>query len=194
MTDRDSRRGPEGPQDGALADLLGFWFADQTRPYWFDSTPAFDAELRARFLELHEAAAGGGLAEWRNDGRGCVGLALLLDQLPRNLFRGRARAFATDPQARAVTRHARDMAFDRQLDDAQRLFLYLPLEHSEDLADQDQAVALIGRLTSEPAWRTFAEKHRAVIARFGRFPHRNAALGRPSTAEEAAFLRHGIGW
>lgn len=195
MTEPDSTDPATGPDDPRLAELLAFWFAPESRPYWFDSTPAFDQQLRERFLDLYEQAAGGGLAGWRADGRGCLGLVLLLDQLPRNVFRNSAQAFATDSQARAVTRYALEMAFDQQLDEAQRLFLYLPLEHSEDLADQDRSVELIGQLTSEPAWKDYADKHRAVIARFGRFPHRNALLGRESTPEERAFLeQQGVGW
>ena len=191
-----SESGPSepGPDDPQLARLLDFWFDPASQPYWFDSTPEFDAQLRARFLDLYEHAAGGGLTGWRADGRGCLGLVLLLDQLPRNVFRDTAQAFATDAQARAVTRYALEMAFDQQLDEAQRLFLYLPLEHSEEIADQDRSVELIGQLTSQPMWLDYAEKHRAVIARFGRFPHRNAVLGRESTPEERAFLDDGPGW
>jgi uncharacterized protein (DUF924 family) len=194
MTDTDPHDAEPGPDDPNLAVLLDFWFDPDSRPYWFASTPEFDAELRDRFLHLYEEAAGGGLTGWRADGRGCLGLVLLLDQLPRNVFRDSPQAFDTDSQARAVTRYALDMAFDQQLDEAQRLFLYLPLEHSEELADQDRSVELIGQLTSEPMWLDYARKHREVIARFGRFPHRNAVLGRESTAEEQAFLADGPGW
>ena len=194
MTQRDSPESEPGPEDPNLAQLLDFWFAPESRAYWFASTPEFDAQLRDRFLGLYREAAGGGLTGWRADGRGCLGLVLLLDQLPRNVFRASAQAFETDAQARAVTRYALDMGFDQQLEDAQRLFLYLPLEHSEEMADQDRSVELIGQLTSQPMWLDYAEKHRAVIARFGRFPHRNALLGRESTPEERAFLADGRGW
>jgi uncharacterized protein (DUF924 family) len=194
MADSESQNAEPGRDDPNLSALLDFWFDADSRRHWFDSTPEFDAQLRDRFLGLYEEAAGGGLTGWRADGRGCLGLVLLLDQLPRNVFRGSAQAFETDSQARAVTRYALDMAFDQQLDEAQRLFLYLPLEHSEELADQDRSVELIGQLTSEPAWLDYARKHREVIARFGRFPHRNTVLGRESTAEEQAFLQDGPGW
>jgi uncharacterized protein (DUF924 family) len=194
MTESDPPSQESGPEDSNLSALLDFWFDPESRAYWFDSTPAFDGQLRDRFLNLYEEAAAGGLTGWRADGRGCLGLVLLLDQLPRNVFRGSSQAFATDAQARAVTRYPLEMAFDQQLSEAQRLFLYLPLEHSEDLADQDRSVALIAQLTSEPMWKDYADKHRAVIARFGRFPHRNAVLGRESTAEETAFLGDGPGW
>jgi uncharacterized protein (DUF924 family) len=194
MREHESTDPAAGPDDPRLAALLDFWFDPASRPHWFDSTPAFDAQLHEHFGALYEVAAGGGLTGWRADGRGCLGLVLLLDQLPRNVFRDTPRAFATDAQARAVTRHALEMGFDQQLDEAQRLFLYLPLEHSEDLGDQDRSVALIGQLTSEPMWKDYADKHRAVIARFGRFPHRNAVLGRESTPEERAFLQDGPGW
>ncbi|MBK1696266.1 DUF924 family protein [Rhodovibrio salinarum] len=194
MTDSDPPIARPEADQPRLADLLTFWFDPASRPYWFDSTPAFDAQLRERFLDLYAAAADGGLRQWRTSAHGCLGLVLLLDQVPRNVFRGTPQAFATDPEARAITLEALDKAFDRELDEAQRLFLYLPLEHSEDLADQDRSVALIAQLTSEPAWKDYADKHRAVIARFGRFPHRNALLGRESTAEEREFLEQGVGW
>jgi uncharacterized protein (DUF924 family) len=115
---------------------------------------------------------------------------LLLDQMPRNIYRGRPEAFAADGAARAVAGRALGRGFDAPLPVERRLFLYLPFEHSEDLADQQRAVALIGGL-GDPDWLHWAERHRAVIARFGRFPHRNRILGRPDTAEEAAFLAAG---
>jgi uncharacterized protein (DUF924 family) len=115
-------------------------------------------------------------------------LCVLLDQVPRNLFRGQGRAFASDAAARAIAREAIDQGFDRNLPQPQRLFLYLPFEHSESLADQDESVRLIGALDENPTWKDYAIRHRDVIARFGRFPHRNAALGRRNTAEETAFL------
>jgi uncharacterized protein (DUF924 family) len=190
----ESSSDPGRPADANLAALLDTWFAPDSRARWFDATPDFDAMLRRRFLGLYEQAARGDLAAWRADGPGCLGLVLLLDQIPRNVFRDSRHAFATDDRALAVTQHALDHGLDRQLDEPARLFLYLPLEHAEDLALQDRAVALIAELTSEPMWADYARKHREVIARFGRFPHRNALLGRASTAEEQEFLEQGIGW
>jgi uncharacterized protein (DUF924 family) len=176
------------PDDPRLADLLDHWFSPAMQPYWFAATPDVDADLRQRFLDLHEAAAAGALDGWCASGRGCLGLILLLDQIPRNVFRGTARAFATDQQARAVTRAALARGLDAGRAPAERLFLYLPLEHSEDVDDQELAVRLIASLDGRPAWADYARRHRDVIARFGRFPQRNAALGRTSTADERRFL------
>lgn len=178
-------------------DLLAFWFADGPdafRPAWFQSDPAFDDALRTRFGALADAAASGTLAEWAAAPAGSLALCLLLDQLPRNLYRGTARAFATDPDARAVARHAVLTARqDLALPGMARMFLYLPFEHSEDCADQDLSVALFEGLRDDPRHAApegaigFAWAHRAVIARFGRFPRRNAALGRTDTAAERAY-------
>jgi uncharacterized protein (DUF924 family) len=180
--------------DPALDALLGFWFSDAARPRWFDATPAFDAELATSFGTLHDRAAKGALDHWVETPQGALGLVLLLDQLPRNLFRGTPRAFATDDQARAVTDEALARGHDRHLDEAGRAFLYMPLEHCEDPDAQARCVQLMAQL-SDPGWAEFARKHRDVIDRFGRFPSRNAVLGRDSTAAEQAFLaEHGPGW
>jgi uncharacterized protein (DUF924 family) len=179
--------------------LIDFWFGAprspsrfQQRPVWFKPDPAFDAQLRAQFGALRERAAAGGCAEWMLEAEPCLALILRLDQLPRNLFRGSAQAFATDAQARAAARAALARGFDRSLPAAWRQFIYLPFEHSEELADQELSVKLAAALARDPGFAEtldYAERHRAIIARFGRFPHRNAALGRKSTAEEEAFLK-----
>lgn len=187
MPNRSDRPAGPGP-DAAIAEILAFWFAAQSAKRWFVSDPAFDAEVRTRLAGWSERASRGELEDWRSSAQGCVALCILLDQVPRNLYRGTARAFAADAAARAVARHALDRGFDRGLTQAQRLFLYLPFEHSESLADQDLCVRLMAELDEEPLWHDYAIRHRDVIARFGRFPHRNAALGRVSSAEEAAFL------
>ena len=174
--------------DNTIAEILDFCFAEGPVKRWFVKDPAFDAAVRARLASLHDAAVDGQFDDWRETPAGCVALCILLDQVPRNVFRGTAAAFASDPQARAVTRHALAQGFDRDLPQVQRLFLYLPLEHSEDLADQELSVQLIGALDEAPEWLDYAIRHRDIIARFGRFPHRNAALGRASTPEEEAFL------
>lgn len=180
---------------GGIEDVLAFWFDERARRHWFDSTPAFDAEVRARLLPLHGAAAAGRLAAWRRSPRGCLALVVLLDQVPRNAFRGRPAAYATDPLAREVAVEALDRGFDAGMTQAERMMLYLPLEHSEDLADQERCVRLMETLDSEPAWADYARRHRDVIARFGRFPHRNAILGRPGRPAETAFLNEtGTGW
>lgn len=168
-------------------EVLDFWFAAENQPRWFVRDPAFDASVVERLGHLHERAAAGELESWGDDPRGALALVILLDQVPRNAFRGQARAFASDPHARAITSRALDLGLDRALTEVERVFLYLPLEHSESLADQERCCALMAAL-SAPIWLDFAERHRAIIARFGRFPHRNVALGRASTAEEIAFL------
>lgn len=172
----------------AIAEILDFWFAEDTAKRWFVRDPSFDDEVRTRLADWFERAAAGGLDDWCETAAGCVALCLLLDQVPRNLFRGQSQAFATDAAALAVARHAVDHGLDLKLTQPQRLFLYLPFEHSESLADQDESVRLIGALDENPTWKDYAIRHRDVIARFGRFPHRNAALGRRNTAEETAFL------
>lgn len=175
--------------------LLQFWFGPPgtgPREVWFKRNDAFDATLRAHFLDDHLRAASGECDSWLSEASGALGLVLLLDQLPRNLFRGTARAFGTDPASRKVSRHALAAGFDRAVPAVQRLFFYLPFEHSEDLADQEQAIALIAAMPDHPEFSKvlrIARRHREIIARFGRFPHRNAALGRTTTPEEARFLQ-----
>lgn len=173
----------------ALEDVLAFWFAEGRQAQWFESSEAFDAEVRRRLLPHLEAARAGKYAEWRRDPRGCLALCILLDQVPRNVHRDTPRAFAGDAAAREVTRHALKMGFDRALTDVERVFLYLPLEHSEDLADQQDSVRLFAGLEGGGEFLSYAERHRDVIARFGRFPHRNAILGRDSTEAELEFLK-----
>lgn len=168
--------------------LLGYWFSAPVAARWFAADPALDRDLADRFQPLVEQALAGGLEDWADTPHGALALVLLLDQLPRNLWRGGARAFAGDSRARRVAAAAIGKGFDRDLSATERTFLYLPFEHSEDLDDQRQAVSLFReRGTSDGL--DWAEKHLAVIERFGRFPHRNAALGRDDTQEEAEFLR-----
>lgn len=169
--------------------VLGFWFGEGRDAQWFERDEAFDRAVGEALGALHEKAASGGLDHWAAEPRGALALVILLDQVPRNLFRGTPRAFATDPQALAVCKAALAAGHDARLaDDRERIFLYLPLEHSEALADQERCVALCAPL-SEPDWLTYAERHRDIVARFGRFPHRNAVLGRETTEAEAAFLQ-----
>jgi uncharacterized protein (DUF924 family) len=168
-------------------EVLEFWFAETTRPQWFARSEAFDARVREALAPLHLRAARGELDDWAADPRGALALVLLLDQAPRNLHRGSADAFACDARAREIARAVVDAGLDRGLEEVERVFLYLPFEHSESLADQDRSVALMGSLGT-PLWTDYAERHRAVIARFGRFPHRNAIVGRESTPEELEFL------
>ncbi|MEK0082206.1 DUF924 family protein [Benzoatithermus flavus] len=169
-------------------EILTFWFAPENRPRWFTPDSAFDAEIARRFGPLIEDAADGRLAAWVREPRGALALCILLDQFPRNVWRGTPRAFAYDRYALPVAEEALARGHDRALSPEERLFLYLPLEHSEDLERQQRCVALMEGL-GDPGWLDYAVRHRDIVARFGRFPHRNAVLGRTSTAEEEAFLQ-----
>ena len=170
-------------------DVVAFWIEAGPKR-WFAKDAAFDALIRDRFEALHHAAAGRELDGWAQTADGALALLLLLDQFPRNLYRGSAHAFATDPLARKVAREAVEHGFDTAVAPALRQFFYLPFEHSEDLGDQDHAVAL--SMTSGDAHLLkWARIHRDIIRRFGRFPHRNAALARTTTPEEQAFLSAG---
>ena len=168
--------------------VLAFWFGPEARESWFGGGAAFDRRVREALGRDHEWAAAGNNDHWMDGARGCLALVILLDQVPRNIFRGQARAFATDARAREVSRHALARGFDRGFSQSERMMLCLPLEHSEDPADQERCVGLMASLDEDPAWLDYSRRHRDVIARFGRFPGRNAALGRETTAEEAAFL------
>jgi len=169
--------------------VLAFWFAPGMEERWFKKDPAFDEEVRTRLLPLYEQAVAGHLDRWGESARGALALVILLDQVPRNLFRGDPRAYATDAKALAVTKRALQEGLDTTLRQVERMFLYLPLEHCEDLDDQELCVMLARALDENPEWHDYAVRHRDVVARFGRFPHRNAILGRPDTPEEQAFLK-----
>jgi uncharacterized protein (DUF924 family) len=177
-------------------DVLSFWFGapdpvQTPREQWFRKSPAFDDEIRHRFLATHAAAVAGRLDAWQQAPRSALALVIVLDQFSRNLFRDTPEAFSADPKALAIARRMVETGWDRQLTPLERGFVYLPFEHSEALADQEEALRLFADLRQFPATsdlHAWAEKHHRVIARFGRFPHRNAVLGRTSTAEELAFL------
>lgn len=179
-------------------DVLEFWFGAHASPEfgrpracWFQKSDAFDALLRDRFLTIHEAAATGALDAWAARPLSALALAVALDQFPRNMFRGTPRAFAADARALAVAQSAVERGFDAVLLPVQRWFVYLPFEHAEDLAMQRESLRLFEQIAAETGGAgtlTYAMRHYAVIERFGRFPHRNAVLGRESTAEEIAFL------
>lgn len=177
--------------------ILEFWFG-QDRPYgarrslWFSKQPGIDAEVGRRFSAHYQRAVAGELDAWRDSAEGCLALVLLLDQFPRNMFRGTPRAFAADPLARKVAGHGICRGFDQALPPVQRMFFYLPFEHSENLPDQERAVALTAPfkdISGMADVHEYALRHRDVIARFGRFPHRNAILGRACTPEEEEFLK-----
>ncbi len=194
------------PSDPQVEELLSFWFGDgdddavvaaEQSSLWWKHDAATDREVRERFGALAARAAAGDLDGWADTPRGLLALVLLLDQLPRMVHRGTPRAFATDRTARALTRAALARRYERQLRPIEQLFLLLPLEHSETLADQEEAVERFRALEASvpAAWRgtfegftAYAVAHRDVIARFGRFPHRNAILGRESTDPERAYL------
>jgi uncharacterized protein (DUF924 family) len=168
-------------------DVLAFWFGDGMAGRWFRSTPAIDASIRARFEPLWREAAAGALDHWLEHADGAVALAIVLDQFPLNMFRGRPEAFSTEARAIAVSHRAIARGLDRYLSPERLAFLYMPLMHSERLDDQDLSVRLFEAAGLEENLR-FARHHRDLIRRFGRFPHRNAILGRTSTPEEQAYL------
>ncbi len=171
--------------------VIAFW-REAGPPRWFAKDDKFDAEIQTRFAALHHAAARGELAGWSSDWQGSLALLLLLDQFPRNLYRGSAHAFATDPLALSLSRTAVAAGHDLAAPTKLRVFYYLPFEHSETLADQDRCVELCEALDKEGSdWANWARMHRDTIVRFGRFPHRNAALGRETSADEAEFLASG---
>jgi len=171
------------------AEIVSFW-RDAGPDRWFTKDAAFDEQIRERFLGTYEAAAAGKLSGWEHSAQDALALLILLDQFPRNMFRGDARAFATDPLARAVAAGAIVRGFDSQVPGELRGFFYLPFEHSEDLADQERSVAFRTAIGDAEGLK-WAEIHADIIRRFGRFPHRNAVLGRTTTPEEQKFLDDG---
>jgi len=200
-----SSRDPHPAQDTAryaapqrALEVLAFWFGGEEklgdaepREVWFEKSAEFDAEIERRFAPDHERAAAGELDGWLDTPGGALALVILLDQLPRNLFRGSPRAFATDVKARAAAREALSRGFDRQVSGVERWFFYLPFEHSEDPGDQRLSVSLFDALGEDEESRRvydYAVRHREIVDRFGRFPHRNETLGRESTPEEREFL------
>jgi uncharacterized protein (DUF924 family) len=173
----------------SAGDVLAYWRALGPKR-WFVKDAAVDAEIRARFQNLCSAAFAGTLGHWEDDASGALAHIIVLDQFPRNMFRGSAGAFAADPLARAAAGRAIDCGFDRQAAKAERPFFYLPYMHSEALADQERCCDLC-RAAGDEGTLKFAELHADIIRRFGRFPHRNAVLGRVTTPEEQAFLDGG---
>jgi uncharacterized protein (DUF924 family) len=173
----------------APASLLAFWRAAGP-DRWFKKETAFDTEIASRFGAVLDAAAKGELAHWADTPEGALALTIVLDQFPRNMFRGDARTYAADAMARAVATHAIARGHDRQVPERERQFFYLPFMHSENLADQERCLALAKDYGSAE-FTKYAEQHADIIRRFGRFPHRNAALGRVTTADEQAFLDGG---
>jgi uncharacterized protein (DUF924 family) len=176
--------GPAAPPD-----VLAFWRAAGPDK-WFAKDAAFDAEIGQRFLPTYQAAAASRLAPWEATPDGALALVVALDQFPRNMFRGDARTFAADPLARAVADRALTRGFDQRVPQAERQFFYLPFMHSESLPDQERCLALARRY-GDDEFTKYAEQHADIIRRFGRFPHRNAVLGRSTTPGEQAYLDDG---
>ena len=172
----------------SAGEIVRFW-RDAGPKFWWVKDETFDGRCRA-FENEHHAAARRELAHWEHDAEGALALLILLDQIPRNIYRGSPHAFATDGMAQAVAQRALAQRFDAVTDSALRLFFYLPYEHAEDLALQEKAVRLVESL-GDADFTRFAILHRDIIKRFGRFPHRNVILGRASTAEELAYLAEG---
>ena len=174
--------------------MLDFWFgapdsAERGRPrkVWFRKSEAFDDQIRGRFLRTWEEAARGALGHWQATPLASLALVIVLDQFPRNMFRGTPQAFSSDALALSAARRLADRGFDRPLATVERAFAYLPFQHAEDLAAQRRSLALFHAL--DPEQVGYAKRHYEIIARFGRFPHRNAVLGRESSAEETEFLK-----
>jgi uncharacterized protein (DUF924 family) len=188
------------PADPPAQEVLAFWFGapgdtdwGQPRKQWFVKDAAFDAQIRERFGALIERGIAGALDSWAADTAGALAQIVVLDQFTRNVYRDRARAFAGDARALAAARALVRSGGDRMLPGVQRQFVYLPFEHAEDLAAQRESLQLFAQLEREAPevgeLLIWAQRHHDIIARFGRYPHRNALLGRPSTAEEIEFLQ-----
>jgi len=181
-------------------DVLDFWFGAEGseeqgthREIWYKSTPEFDAEIEQRFGRAYDDAAAGNLDSWMDSRDGCLALIILLDQFPRNLFRGTGKAFATDRKALAVSDHAQAQGFDDGIGELAGQFLYMPFQHAEDREAQDRSIEIFTKLGNEQNLE-YAHEHRDVIQQFGRFPTRNKALGRESTEEELKYLEDATGW
>jgi uncharacterized protein (DUF924 family) len=167
--------------------IIDFWFSDATRKLWFNSTPEFDRELCGRYQDTWERARRGELDHWMQTAEGCLALVIILDQFPLNMFRGSAQSFASEAQSRDVAAVAIEQGFDKTLPAEQQSFLYMPYMHSETLEDQELALKYFDQPGLESNLR-FAHHHHAIVEKYGRFPHRNAVLGRTSTDAEIEYL------
>jgi uncharacterized protein (DUF924 family) len=167
--------------------ILDFWYSEEMKNRWFSSTPGLDTKIRNQFEALWHKAATGELDGWKGTPEGCLALAIVLDQLPLNMFRGKAESFKTEQQAVEIAKHAIDKGYNQRLPADRLAFLYMPLMHSENLADQDFSVGLFKAAKLESNLR-FAQHHRELIRKYGRFPHRNRLLGRQSTPDELEYL------
>ena len=181
-------------------DILNFWFETtdlgaqlELNEAWFRSTDVFDAEIREKFQSTWRAAGTGALDHWMDAPDSCLALIVLTDQFPRNMYRGQGRAYASDFRARVAAKRLLDKGWDREFGKRFRTFAYLPFEHSESVADQERSVVLMGSQGEERSIKA-AKEHLDAIQRFGRFPHRNAPMGRTSTADEMAYLKDPPKW
>lgn len=172
------------------ADIVAFW-RDAGQKKWFEKDEAFDRQVAERFEAIHAEAAAGRLSGWAETPEGALALILVLDQFSRNLFRGRPQAFAQDVMAADVAGRSLLAGFDRKVDPSLRLFFYMPFMHSEAIADQERCISLFHEFVGTAAGLTHAHEHARIIRRFGRFPHRNAVLGRHTTPAEQSFLDGG---
>lgn len=178
-----------------MHEVIRFWFEETAPQQWFQKNPDFDDLVKQRFFPVYETAREGGCDVWSQDAEGALALCIVLDQFPRHMFRNTPQAFAADEQALSMVAEAIRKGFDQVLEPVKRGFLYLPFQHSENLAEQERSVKLYTAMKNEnPAGYMYALRHHEAIARFGRFPHRNAALGRESTSEELEFLKERDGF
>lgn len=168
-------------------DLLDFWFAPEHKALWFNSTPEFDEALRQRFEATYDAAVEGQLQDWQQSAKGALALVILFDQIPLNIFRGKAKSFSTEALARDVAHNALKQKFHETMKPEQKAFLFMPFMHSESMEDQNLSVELFTDAGLNENAR-YARHHRDIVQRFGRFPHRNTILGRESTPEEISYL------
>ena len=173
----------------AQSEILKFWFEETKSAQWFQKNPDFDAEIIARFESDYNLASQGMYDGWMNSDKGCLALIILLDQFPRNMFRDTSQMFATDHKALTIAKHAVDKQFDQAMNLHEKVFTYLPFEHSEDIKDQEQSLKLFERTKNEdPTFYDYAIRHYDVIEKFGRFPHRNNILKRDNTQMEEDYL------
>ncbi len=177
----------------SAADVIKFWCEDNGPAQWFKKDDTFDLSIRSRFLPTYEEAAKGNLDHWAQEPEGLLALMILLDQFSRNMFRDKAKAFAADDKALSLAKTAIKVGVDKRVSKKVRQFIYLPFEHSENMDDQNRALSLMGTLNADLV--QWAENHKVVIEKFGRFPHRNKTLGRKNTIEEQEYLeRPGTGF
>ncbi|MBX2835018.1 MAG: DUF924 domain-containing protein [Micavibrio sp.] len=176
-------------------EILHFWFEELEAQQWFQQSAAVDEMVRDRFSLTHEMASEGLSNHWADDADGALALIIVLDQFPRHMYRGTAKAFATDDKALLIAKSSVAKGFDQILEPVKRGFLYLPFQHSEELDDQKKSVQLFGAMAEQnPAGDMYAKRHLVPIEKFGRFPHRNAILGRQSSSEEVEFLKSHSGF